>query len=277
MGNLDSGGGTCVLHCRLQPNEMEGSFNMTIPVALQLYSLREDAAKDFPGVLKAVAEMGYEGVEFAGYGGLSASELKKMLGDLGLKVAGSHVGFNLLNEDLDQVIDYNLEIGNKYIICPAAPRELIQDAEGWKTFAQRLSEIGAKVQERGLQLGYHNHSFEFVQFDGKYALDIFFENADPKTVFAELDLGWVFHGGVDPAQYLEKYADRCRLVHIKDFKKDGPQTEVGTGDVDLAAIVKTAVEANVEWYIIETEEYNMDPKDSVKLGLDNLKAVIEGK
>lgn len=246
---------------------------MSIPIALQLYSLRDDAAKDFPGVLKAVAEMGYEGVEFAGYGGLSASELKKMLDDLGLKVAGSHVAFNLLDKEFNQVVDFNLEIANKYLICPSAPRDLVQEADGWKSFATRMTEIGKKAREQGLQLGYHNHSWEFETIDGEYVLDIFFENADPEAVIAELDLGWVFHAGVDPVTYLQKYEGRCPLIHVKDFKKDGPQTEVGTGDIDLAGIVKAAKKLNVEWYIIETEEYNMAPVDSVRVGLNNLKAV----
>ena len=247
---------------------------MTIPIALQLYSLREEAGKDFPGMLKAVAEMGYEGVEFAGYGGLPAKELKKMLDDLGLRVAGSHVGYNLLTEQFEETVEYNLEIGNKRLICPAAPRDQLTTGADWADFGKKLAEIAAKAQEQGIQIGYHNHAFEFEQFDGKYALDLLFENADPDLVFAELDLGWVFKAGVDPAGYLAQYPGRCPLVHIKDFKKDGNQVEVGTGDVDWSQVVKTAKEVGVEWYIIETEEYTMAPRDSVKLGLDNLRKII---
>jgi sugar phosphate isomerase/epimerase len=250
---------------------------LSIPIGLQLYSLREDAAKDFVGVLKAVASMGYEGVEFAGYGGLTANRLNTLLSDLGLKVAGSHVGFEQLDTELNRVLDFNLEIGNDYIVCPAAPRELMAqgEADDWKAFAQKMSEIGAQVKDQGLQLAYHNHAWEFKTFDGKYALDIFFANADPNYVVAELDLGWTFHAGVDPVDYLQKYKGRCPLVHVKDFKQDGPQTEVGTGDVDLASIVAAAPKVGVKWYIIETEEYNMAPTDSVRVGLENLKAVIQ--
>lgn len=250
---------------------------MSTPIGLQLYSLREDAARDFIGVLKSVADMGYAGVEFAGYGGLAASRLRNLLGDLGLKVAGSHVGFHELNEKLDEVVDFNREIGNHYLVCPAAPRELL--AEGgsaeWKAFAQQMSEIGAKVKEQGLQLAYHNHAWEFKTLDGEYALDIFYANVEPSNVLAELDLGWIFHAGVDPVAYLHKFKGRCPLVHVKDFKQDGPQTEVGTGDVDLAGIVATGPTVGVKWYIIETEEYNMAPVDSVRIGLENLRAVIK--
>ena len=250
---------------------------MSIPIGLQLYSLREAAAKDFVGVLRTVADMGYAGVEFAGYGGLAAPQLKALLGDLGLEVAGSHVGFEQLDKDLDQVLDFNLAIGNHYIVCPAPPRELFGDSEAddWKAFGQKMSEIGAKVKERGLQLAYHNHAWEFKTFDGQYALDIFYANADPANIVAQIDLGWTFHAGVDPVTYLKKYKGRCPLVHVKDFKQDGPQTEVGTGDIDLAGIVAAAPEVGVKWYIIETEEYNMAPVDSVRVGLENLKAVLQ--
>ncbi|NLA57767.1 MAG: sugar phosphate isomerase/epimerase [Firmicutes bacterium] len=251
---------------------------MSIPIGLQLYSLREAAAQDFIGVLKVVADMGYEGVEFAGYGGLKASQLRTILDDLGLKAVGSHVGFQQLDQELNQVIDFNLELGNHYIICPAPPRELIADgtADDWRALAEKLTEIGMKVKDQGLQLGYHNHSWEFKTFDGEYALDILFANVKPEFVVAEIDLGWTFHAGVDPVSYMQKHKGRCPLVHVKDFKKDGPQTEVGTGDVDLAGIVAKAPEVGVQWFVIETEEYNMDPKDSVRVGLENLRAVLQG-
>ncbi|HHV94093.1 MAG TPA: sugar phosphate isomerase/epimerase [Firmicutes bacterium] len=249
---------------------------MSIPIGLQLYSLREAAAQDFVGVLKTVAEMGYEGVEFAGYGGLKASELKKILDDLGIKAIGSHVGIQQLEQELNQVIDFNLEIGSPYVICPAPPRELIAEstADDWRALAEKLTEIGIKAKGQGIQLGYHNHAWEFKTFDGQYALDIFFAHVDPDAVIAEIDLGWTFHAGVDPVACMKKYTGRCPLVHVKDFKRNGPQTEVGTGDIDLAGIAAAAPEVGVQWLIIETEEYNMDPKDSVRVGFENLKAVV---
>lgn len=241
-----------------------------IPVALQLWSLRSETPKDFIGVLKKVAAMGYEGVEFAGYGGLSAKELKKALDDLGLKVAGSHVGWGDLEKNLDGVLNYNLEIGNPYVVCPGAPGDRTSSANGWKSFAGSMSEIARKAGAMGLKVGYHNHSHEFHTYDGKYALDIFFENAD--GVIAEIDLGWVMNAGVDPIAYMKKYVGRCPLVHIKDFVKGGGQTEIGTGALPLEGIVAAAPEVGVKWHIIEIEEYNMAPIDSVKVSLDNLRA-----
>ncbi|HHY98957.1 MAG TPA: TIM barrel protein [Firmicutes bacterium] len=245
---------------------------MGIPIGLQLYSLREDAKKDFVGVLKAVASMGYEGVEFAGYWGLSSQELKKILNDLGLRAVGSHIGFAELQNNLPSVLDFLCDLGAKFVVCPGAPRELVKDAEGWRNFARSMSDIGEKCKERGLRLGYHNHAWEITPVDGKYALDLFFEEACPESVEAQLDLGWLLYAGVDPVAYMKKYSGRCPLVHVKDFTKEKKQTEVGTGALDLDAVVATAPEAGVEWYLIETEEYNMPPVESVKVGLWNLKA-----
>lgn len=256
-------------------SERKVSGRMRIPVGLQLYSLRDDAKKDFVGVLKEVARMGYEGVEFAGYWGLGSRELKKILDDLGLKAAGSHVGFGELQNNLNGVLDYLSELGAKYVVCPGAPGEFGKTADGWKSFAAAMSEIGAKCKERGIQLGYHNHSWEFTTFDGKYALDIFFEAACPDCVVAEIDLGWALYAGVDPVAYMRKYSGRCPLVHVKDFTKERKQTEVGTGALDLAGVVAAAPEVGVKWYLIETEEYNMTPVESVKVGLQNLKAKLD--
>jgi len=245
----------------------------TRPIALQLFSLRDDAQKDFVGMLKSVADTGYEGVEFAGYGGLGSKELKQILDDLGLKVAGSHIGYNQLKDDLDRVIEFSLKIGCTNVVCPGAPHNMVQDAAGWRSFAGFMEEVAAKCKQHGIRTGYHNHSWEFMKINDQYGLDIFYEAADPGKVFAELDLGWVMHAGVDPVAYMRKFPGRCPLVHVKDFvgKK---QTEVGTGDLDLDGIIEASDEAGVEWYIIETEEYNMEPVDSVRVGLENLKAKL---
>lgn len=246
-----------------------------LPIALQLYSLREAAADNFVGVLETTAELGYDGVEFAGYGGLSSSVLKDTLQQLNLVPVSSHIGFEQLSANLDELAAYNLAIGNKTIVCPAAPRQYVESAEGWRTFAKELSELGRKLADHGIRLGYHNHSFEFAKFDGKYALDIFFEESDPQYVFAQLDLGWVLHGGVDPVEYLKQFKGRCPLVHVKDFDADNKQVDVGCGRLDLKGIVKTAGEVGVEYLIIETEEYAESPIASVRQGLTNLRKAQE--
>lgn len=244
----------------------------TIPIALQAYSLRDDAEADFAGTLRRIKEIGYEAVEFAGYHGMSSRELRRLLDELGLKAVSSHVGYQELSESLDRQIEYSVEIGAKYLMCPGYRAE---DRDGWLRFADFLSAAGEKCRAAGLVIGYHNHSREFEKIDGDYMLDILFEAVRSDAVVAQLDLGWVVYAGVDPVAYLRKYAGRCPLVHIKDFDENKVQTEVGTGVLDLPGVVAACREAGVEWMIIETEQYKMEPIDSVRVGLENLKKAVE--
>ncbi len=246
-----------------------------LPIALQLYSLRDAAAEDFVGVLETTAKLGYAGVEFAGYGGLSSSELRDHLQRLGLIPVSSHVGYDQLTQSFQEVVSYNQAIGNRTVVCPAAPKQFVDSAEGWRRFAQEMTELGKRLADMGMRLGYHNHSFEFAEFDGKYALDIFFEESDPAYVFAQIDLGWVLHAGVDPGAYLRNYKNRCPLVHVKDFDASNRQVDVGCGRLDLRGVVQAAEAVGVEWLIIETEEYAESPTASVRQGLANLQAVLD--
>lgn len=243
---------------------------MRLPIGVQLYSVRDETAKDFPGTLEKVAGIGYKGVEFAGFGDIPASRMKALLDSLGLKAVGSHTSLELLQDKLQEVIDYNLEIGNKYVICPWAGYETKED---YIKTSYLFNEIGAKCKAAGLRFGYHNHDHEFTQFDGEYGLDILFGNTDPENMIAELDTCWVFFAGVDPAGYIRKYNGRCPLVHLKDLQsKDGKKfAEVGSGVIDVKAIVKAAEEAGTEWLVVEQDACYRPSLESIKISYDNLK------
>src|SRR5579883_466717 len=152
-----------------------------IPIALQLYTVRDELAKDFSGTLRKVAEMGYTNVELAGFGGMAAQDLKATLDEYGLKAIGSHVGLDLLEgAGLGKTIEDHKLIGVPYIVVPWLAQERRGDKAGYLRLAEILNEIGETVKQSGLQLGYHNHNFEFDEkFDGKAALDILFEETDP--------------------------------------------------------------------------------------------------
>ncbi|HID56864.1 TPA: sugar phosphate isomerase/epimerase [Candidatus Poribacteria bacterium] len=243
-----------------------------IPVALQLYTVRDETAKDFLGTLERVAQIGYEGVEFAGTGGLSSSELKKALDELGLKPAGSHVGIDQLKGNLDAVIEYNLEIGNRYVVCPFMPEEMRGSASQWREVAETLSEIGAKCKEEGLILCYHNHAFEFRRFNGKYGLDILYESSDPEFLKAEIDTFWVKFGGEEPAEYIRKLAGRCPLIHLKDMGEDGKTfMEVGEGIMDFMAIFDASEKSGVQWYIVEQDVCQRPSLESARISFENLR------
>ncbi|MGC8544756.1 sugar phosphate isomerase/epimerase family protein [Athalassotoga sp.] len=244
---------------------------MMIPMALQLYTLRDVAEKDFSGTLKRVSQIGYTGVEFAGYGGMEAKDLKNLLDELNLKPAGSHVGVDVLTTDLKKVIDYNSQIGNHFIVCPWQKYATKDD---FLSFAKVLNEIGQKCHDNGLKLCYHNHAHEFERFQGNYGLDLLFENTDPDLVDFEIDTYWVEYAGADPISYIRKFGKRASLLHLKDMERVGKDfAEVGTGIMDIRGIVSTAKFVGTKWLIVEQDKCKKDPFESIKISLDNLKKI----
>jgi sugar phosphate isomerase/epimerase len=247
---------------------------MGISIALQMYTLCNEAEKDLIGTLAKVAGMGYEGVEFAGFCGLSADKLRAALDGFGLKAAGSHTGKKELVERFDEVVGYNKEIGNKYVICPM--ENFTSESEVMAT-AGLFNEIGAKLKEEGLQFGYHNHAHEFAEFNGRHILDILYSNTDPDLVKAEIDTYWVAYAGEDPVEYIKRYSGRCPLIHMKDMGPDREMTEVGEGIIDMKSIIKTAKASGAAWLIVEQDVCRRSPLESVKVSFENLGKMVRGK
>lgn len=238
-----------------------------------MYTVRDQAAADFPGTLEQVARTGYEGVELAGAGGLSAAQLARILGDLGIRCAGSHEGLDRLESDFNGVVDFQKEIGNRFVVIPWLAEDRRRGAAGWAETAGKMTEIGRKLKAEGLQLCYHNHSFEFEKFDGTYGLDMLYSTADADAVQAELDTYWVKHGGEDPVDYINRYSGRVPLVHVKDMEA-GPDrafAEVGEGILDIRGIFEASERAGAAWMIVEQDTCKRPPLESVKLSLDNIK------
>jgi sugar phosphate isomerase/epimerase len=168
-------------------------------VALQLYTLRDLAQVDFGGTLQKVAEIDYDAVEFAGFGGLTAKQVHKLVNNLGLDPIGSHEAFDLLQQDLTARIDFNLEVGTRYLVCPMMPEEWRQKGiDGIKEFADKMNQMGEQIKKSGLVFCYHNHAFEFEKIEGKYMYDHLFEAMDADLVKAEIDVYWDTYGGEDP-------------------------------------------------------------------------------
>lgn len=244
----------------------------SLPISLQLYTVRDEVEKDYVGTLRRVAEIGYAGVEFGGTGDLSPEEFKQVLADLGLKPTGQHIPLDRLETDLDRVLDDTQTIGNRYVVCPWLPEDRRRDAEDWKRTAELFDSIGARCRDRGLAFCYHNHSFEFTRFDGGYGLDLLYGNSDPDLVKAEIDTYWVQHGGESPAAYLRKYADRTVLVHLKDMLADEAKTfaEVGEGILDWDAVFAAAGTGMAAWGIVEQDRCRRPPLESARLSFRNL-------
>lgn len=234
-----------------------------IPVGVQLYSVREDCAKDLPGTLAALAQMGYEGVEFAGYYDRSAAELRKLLEEVGLKPAGSHVHpSELATENLAASIEFHQTLGNQYLIIPWMDPS--DDPQTWRDFAARLNEVAAQLAPHGLRTGYHNHGHEFKPAGDSTPWDLLADNTRPEVVL-QLDLGNACHGGADPMVYLRKYLDRAGTIHLKEFSATNDKPLIGEGDIPWReALSQIEAGGKTDWYIVEQEVYPVPPLEAVK-------------
>ena len=192
------------------------------PIALQLYSVRDNLARDFEGTLRQVAQMGYDGVEFAGLYGKSGEEVKRITDELGLKVISAHVPLAEMVADPEGVFALYKSLGCAYVAVPYLPesgRPVVGDFE--KT-VKTVTELALKAKEAGLTLLYHNHYFEFVKMEnGRYGLDELYTRVPADLLETEIDTCWVNVAGVDPAAYVEQYTGRAPVVHLKDFVMPG--------------------------------------------------------
>lgn len=242
-----------------------------IPIGLQLYSVRQQCEKDLPGVLAAVAKMGYQGVEFAGYYGRNAKELRKLLDDNGLKCCGTHTGWNTMQPNAIQAtVEFNQILGNKFLIVPGLPGAREASAEACKETGKLFSEMAAKVKDQGMRVGYHAHGGDFKKFDGQTAWDIIFSNAVPEVTM-QMDLGNCLDGGGDPYATLRKFPGRSLTIHLKEHGGK-PGAPVGEGDVRWSEVFQICESTGgTEWYVVEHESDPKTPLDSVRKCMENLR------
>lgn len=249
-------------------------------IALQLYSLRDSIATDYFGIIKRVSDMGYTAVEAAWYEdgkfyGRTPEEFRADIEGVGMTVLSSHTTKQLSEKELqakdfseslkwwDECIAAHKAAGMKYIVAPwmDVPKTL----NDLQTYCEYYNEIGKRCRENGMCFGYHNHAHEFRKVDGEVMLDYMLEHTNPEYVFFELDVYWTVRGQACPADYLKKYKNRFTLLHIKDDKELGQ-----SGMVGFDAIFKNTDVAGVKHLIVEIENYNYEPEESVKMCLDYL-------
>lgn len=237
-------------------------------VGIQLYSVRDLCAQDYLGTIRQIAEIGYRNVELAGYYGVSARDLKAALADSGLNAPSAHIPLNNdepVAEQVKRQLEYAQELELKRYIVPYYPLGDNPTEDGVARMAERLEEAARIVTEGGLTFGYHNHAFEFQKVNGTPAIDLLLARISPELMFMEFDLGWVKVGGEDPAAYVKKYAGRVPVVHAKDFKEDGNDTEIGRGSVDWDSALAACEASGTEYVIIEQEHYDIGSLESAKL------------
>ena len=235
-----------------------------IPVGIQLYSFRKQGEKDFAGIIRKAAELGFAGVEFAGYGpyGDKPAELRKLLDDVGVKAFGTHTGYGLVQpEQIQKTIDFHKAIGCPYVIVPWIDPKSLADRDGCLKVAEALTRAEDAVRAAGLSLGYHAHGGDFKKIDGGLtAWELLFDNT-PASFIQQMDLGNCLGGGGDPYAMIEKYPGRSRSVHLKEH--GGPAGAVfGQGEVDFKRALKLCEEVGgTTCYIIEHES---DPDNAFK-------------
>jgi len=267
------------------------------PVAYQIYSARDEAQKDLDAVLGSLKAMGYDGVEFAGFYGHSAEEVKAMLDKHGLTAISSHVPFVQIEADMFGVIAYHKAIGCSYIAVPYLDEATRPGAPGFAHAVAVIHQFARLMKEAGMTLLYHNHDFEFVQLSGMYGLDFLYEAVPADLLKTELDVCWVKYAGEDPAAYIRKYAGRCPVVHLKDYvgrkedgstpyaligideneKKDTQAFEfrpVGYGCQNVAEVLEAGIESGAEWFVVEQDQsVGRTPLEAAEMSINTLKTL----
>ena len=274
---------------------------MSFPVALQLYSVRDAMAEDFAGTIKAVKEMGYDGVEFAGLFGKSPEEIKALLDETGLVPISAHVPYDEIEADPEKVIGDYAKIGCKYIALPYAVPERRPGAELFEDTVEGIRKFAAIGKKYGITFLYHNHDFEFVKIGDTYGLDLLYSKLTPDELQTELDTCWVNVGGENPAKYVEKYSGRAPVVHLKDFymsgkgkpaklyqligiddgAQDAEEEEsfgfrpCGYGVQNFPEILEACKKAGTEWVVVEQDQpaLNKTPVECAKMSIDYVKEI----
>ena len=244
----------------------------TPPVSLQLWSVRNEMNKDFAAAVKAVAEIRYPYVETAGYGNTDAEGARKAIDAAGLKVSGMHVAISRLRDELDAVVAEARAFGTSHVTCPGWPKEDYATVAGCIKVGEELNQIGARLREEGFKFSFHNHYAEFALVDGRYVFDWMLDAAEPRNLGCQLDIYWAFRPGADPVQFIREHGRRVTTLHFKDGDRER-QNELGRGEVDYKKILEVSEAIGAcDFYIVEQEEYNVEPMESVRICFEQLVA-----
>jgi len=244
-------------------------------IAAQLYTLRRRLHD--PGILGRLREIGYETVEVAGVEHAAAERFGDELRRVGLFACAAHVTFESLTSDLATVAVQCRDWGCRYVVVPSIPAAY-HSADGFRRFALEAGPIARELEAHDLRLAYHNHSFELERWEGKAGLEILFESAPASVLLAELDTYWLQVAGANPVAWLRKLSHRVPLVHLKDAAVVGGrvvQAEVGEGNLDWTAILGECRDAGTEFFIVEQDETEGDPLQSLAISYRNLARFLE--
>lgn len=243
-------------------------------LAVQLYSLRNYGS--FEEQLKVVSNAGYTAVETVGTHDLSQTDMQALLDQYNLKICSSHVALGELESNLDFQMAFNKSLGNDVLVLPyLGDADRPSSAAAWQALGERIGKLAQACASKGMSLLYHNHDFEMQVFEGKTALEHFFEGGG-SDLGVELDLGWVARASRDPIEFAEKFSGRVARVHVKDIAPAGENADqdgwadVGHGTLDWASILPAVKKAGAEWFVVE-HDLPKDPKQTIERSMAFLK------
>lgn len=239
------------------------------PIGMQLYTVRKEMAQDFDGTLAKVAAIGYKEVEFAGYFGRDAKQVKASLNAVGLTSPSAHIDYKQVTTNLPAVLEAAHIVGHEYIVCPSIDEKVRHEPGIWQRTAEAFNRAGEEARKAGIQFAYHNHWFEFEKdSDGKLPYDILLSETKADLVKLEMDLFWIVKGGADPLTYFKRYPARFPLVHVKGRDPNGNMSSVNAeNSIDWKKIFSHSEEAGIRHYFVEYD----DPPDA----FDSLKTSYE--
>ncbi len=277
----------------LLPSRFARANPLGLPLGLQLYSVRQQLQSNYPGTLKEVGGLGYKEVEAAGFFQHSPDEVKAAMEAAGLRCVSAHYSSSQLTANLEPILAFHKNLGTaRYVICsfpgfrpgsasaslPFQQQVRSFTPDDWKWNAEQFNTWGKRVHEAGFQFGYHNHTMEFAAQNGVVPYDVLLRETDPKLVIMELDCGWVTVGGGSPEHYLTTYADRIKMLHVKDFATDAshssidnppPAAELGRGTADYPKIFAAVKPGAIQHMFVEQEAYpDLPPMQALKVDAD---------
>ena len=228
-------------------------------IGIQLYTVRDLMAENLPLTIQRIADIGYKEVEFAGYFGKTAKEIKTILSDNGLKSPSTHIEMDAIYNNPNKAIDTALEVGHEYIVMAWLSDSERQNIDQYREYVDIYNLFGEKCNQNGLKFAYHNHDFEFNTLDGEVPMDLLLDKTDPNNVLFELDMYWVNKAKKDPKFYINRYPGRFPLWHIKDMASNTMMADVGDGVIDFSEIFSLSNISGLKHYFVERD----DPSDSI--------------
>jgi sugar phosphate isomerase/epimerase len=233
----------------------------TLPIALQLFSIREEAQQDFAKAMQKVKQMGYDGVELAGLYDHTPEEIRDILNNVGLIPMSAHVAYQEIMENIENTIHKYASIGCGFIAIPYLMEEDRYGSKSYEEFLKNIPVIAEACKKEGITLLYHNHDFEFKKTtEGRYVLDALYQSFPKSQLQVELDTCWTKVAGEEPVAYMKKYENRLPVVHLKDYISTNPVVfaAVGHGVQDIASILEQAVKGGSQWVVVEQDSHTQN-------------------